>query len=148
MNGMDPDTNSPSTSNIYSYTFNVSASSIDANGHVNNVSYVHWMQDLAIRHWESLGGGEIDDNLNCTWVARSHHIEYLKPAYEGEEIEAKTWIDSIRRVRSIRKYEFRRIQDDCLLARGETDWVFVDVDSGRPKSIPDYVGKYLANQSR
>ena len=131
----------------YQYELAVPPQAIDANGHVNNVSYVQWMQDVAIRHWRSLGGMEIDEEMNCTWVARSHHIEYLSPAFEGEIIEIKTWIDNVRRVRSVRKYEFHRVSDNRLLARGETDWVFVDVDSGRPKSIPEYIGKYVANQN-
>jgi acyl-CoA thioester hydrolase len=143
---MDPET--VAKLKVYSYEFKVPAKAIDANGHVNNVSYVKWMQDAAIRHWESLGGMEIDEDLNCTWVARSHHIEYLAPGYEGDVIETRTWIDNMRRVRSLRKYEFRRRSDDKLLARGETDWVFVDVDSGRPKPIPDYVSICISAQNR
>jgi len=131
----------------YQYALTVPSKAIDANGHVNNVSYVQWMQDAAIKHWESLGGMRIDEDMNCTWVARSHHIEYLSPAFEGESIEVKTWIDNVRRVRSVRKYEFTRTSDGRLLARGETDWVFVDVDTGRPRSIPEYINQFLANQN-
>ena len=142
---MDPET--AEQLKVYRYEFEVPASAIDANGHVNNVSYVKWMQDAAIRHWESLGGMEIDEDLNCTWVARSHHIEYLSPGYEGDVIETKTWIANVRKVRSVRKYAFTRVGDGRLLARGETDWVFVDVDSGRPRPIPDYVGVYIAGEN-
>ena len=139
-----PDLSHPEFS--YRFEISVTARAIDANGHVNNVSYVKWMQDAAIRHWESIGGMQIDEEMNCTWVARSHHIEYLSPAFEGETIEVNTWIDNVRRVRSLRKYEFKSIGDGRLLARGETDWVFVDVETGRPKSIPEYINQYLANQ--
>ena len=45
----------------------------------------------------------------------------------------------MRRVRSLRKYAFLRQPDGQLIARGETDWVFVDVANGRPKPIPDEV---------
>ena len=129
------------------YEFEVPARAIDANGHVNNVSYVKWMQDAAIRHWESLGGMRINEELNCTWVARSHHIEYLSPGYEGDVIETRTWIADVRKVRSLRKYTFTRKSDGRLLARGETDWVFVDVGSGRPRPIPDNVMKFVAGQN-
>lgn len=128
---------------VYLHELTVPAKAIDGNGHVNNVAYVQWMQDVAILHWESLGGMEIDHAENCTWVARSHHIEYLRPAYEDEVIQIRTWIDNVRRVRSVRKYEFKRLSDDQLLARGETDWVFIDVDSGRPKPIPGFVGENI-----
>ncbi len=123
----------------YIHELVVPEEAIDANGHVNNVVYVHWMQDLAIKHWQHIGGADIDHAAGCTWVARSHHIEYLKPAFKGERIVAKTWIATVGKVRSIRRYEFGREGEDKLLARGETDWVFVDVKTGRPRPIPSYV---------
>ena len=113
----------------------VSASAIDGNGHVNNVAYVQWMQDLAVEHYASLHGVEAQ-GPNFTWVVREHKIEYLLTAFEGEEIEAQTWIANVRRVRSLRCYKFVRRPDAKLLVRGETDWVFVDVKTGAPRAIP------------
>ena len=112
---------------------------IDRNLHVNNVAYVKWMQDVAITHSKACIGPDAVRANGYTWVARSHHIEYLKPAVLGDVIDISTWLTSIRRVRCQRKYEFRRLADDQLIARGETDWVFVDAESGRPASIPDSI---------
>jgi len=61
--------------------------------------------------------------IGGTWVARSHHIEYLRPAFAGDEIEARTWIADLRRVRAQRRYEFMRQSDGVIIAKGETDWV-------------------------
>ena len=120
-------------SSIHRVTFTVGSEAIDRNGHVNNVVYVQWMQDLAVHHWRSVGGEAVNAQLGATWVARSHHIEYLRPAFEGDEVEALTWVGDIGRVRSLRKYAFMR--GGQLIARGQTDWVFVDVASGRPRQI-------------
>jgi acyl-CoA thioester hydrolase len=109
---------------------------IDGNGHVNNVAYVQWMQDVAVRHFAAIGGIERMHAVGGTWVARSHRIEYLRPGFAGERIEVRTWVAGCRRVRSLRRYEFVRPTDGAVLARGETDWVFVDVGSGRPRAIP------------
>ena len=110
---------------------------IDANGHVNNVAYVHWMQDVAIGHFESLGGTAIMEEHGATWVARSHHIEYLRPTFAGDEITIRTWIEDMARATSKRRYEFlKNDAPDTLVARGETTWVFLDVATGRPKRIP------------
>ena len=127
-----------SLSPIYTKTFSIPASAIDENGHVNNVAYVQWMQAIAIEHYASIGGIQAQ-GPNATWVVRSHKIEYLLPAYVGEEIEIRTWVENIQRVRSLRKYEFVRKADGKTLVKGETDWVFVDVKSGRPLAIPDEV---------
>ena len=73
---------------------------------------------------------------NRGWFAHEHRIEYLLPAFEGEQIEVRTWVAEVRRVRILRKYEFRRKPDDTLIARGSTQWIYVDLSSGRPLPIP------------
>jgi acyl-CoA thioester hydrolase len=125
-------------SSIYTKSFLIPQSSIDENGHVNNVVYVQWMQDIAVEHYSSIGGVTAQ-GPDATWVVREHKIEYLLPAYVGEEIEIKTWVENLRRVRSLRKYEFVRKADGKVLVRGETDWVFVDLKTGRPLAIPEAV---------
>jgi acyl-CoA thioester hydrolase len=124
---------------IFHQEFVVPQSAIDGNGHVNNVAFVQWMQDLATRHFDSGGVHEVMEAAGGTWVARSHKIEYLSPAFAGEHIQALTWIADFSRVRSLRRYKFLRASDRKLLVRGETDWVFVNAKSGRPCSIPEEI---------
>ena len=125
----------PPATGVYRHQFTVPESAVDQNGHVNNVVYVQWMQDVAVLHYEAAGGNKAMEDAGATWVARSHHVEYLKPTYAGEEVIALTWVENLRRVRSLRRYQFLRQSDNVLLARGETDWVFIDIASGRPRLI-------------
>jgi acyl-CoA thioester hydrolase len=127
-------------SSPYSKIFIVPQSAIDENGHINNVAYVQWMQDIAVEHYSSIGGVGAQ-GPDATWVVREHRIEYLLPAFEGQEIEIKTWVENIRRVRSLRKYEFVRKSDSKVLVKGETDWVFVHTKTGRPLPIPEKVSQ-------
>ena len=117
----------------------VTSEAIDQLGHVNNIEYVRWMQDVAISHSDSVGCTAATRADGAAWVARRHQIEYLRPAFEGDRIEARTWVDGGRRASSVRHYEFVRLGDEVLLARGETEWVYVDLTSGRPRSVPDEV---------
>jgi acyl-CoA thioester hydrolase len=126
-----PDTPDP----VFRYCFAVPVSAVDTNGHVNNVVYVQWMQDVAVRHFKAMGGAEPMARAGATWVVRSHAVEYLRPAFAGEHIEARTWVENLGRARSTRQYEFVRTSDDALLARGATEWVFVDVATGRPRTV-------------
>lgn len=119
--------------------FPVPTEAIDGNGHVNNVAYVQWMQDVAVKHSDAVGCSDATRAAGCTWVARTHKIEYLRPAFAGDRIRLTTWVADFRRVRSLRHYEFHRAADGQLLARGETDWVYIDAQSGRPCSIPESV---------
>jgi acyl-CoA thioester hydrolase len=121
---------------IYYHEFVVPEAVLDANNHVNNVAYVQWMQDVAIAHATSVGGTAQTQAVGATWVARSHRIEYLRPAFAGDFIRLMTWISNFRKARSTRRYKFLRLDDDCILATGETEWVFVDMTSGRPRSVP------------
>ena len=131
-------------SSIYSKIITIPETAIDENGHVNNVAYVQWMQDIAVEHYESIGGTNPMQLIGATWVVREHRIEYQLPAFAGEEIEVRTWVENIRRVRSLRKYEFVRKSDDKVLVKGETDWVFVDAKTGAPRAIPEEVSRVFA----
>jgi len=126
---------------IFSYEFTVPADALDENGHVNNVRYVQWMQEAAVRHYESIGGVPLTLAVGATWVVRSHNIEYLRPAFAGNRIEVRTWVVNIRRVRSLRRYRFLRVTDGKLLVKGETDWVFVDAKTGAPMAVPEEILK-------
>lgn len=129
-------------SSTYSKTIAVPQSTIDDNGHVNNVAYVQWMQEIAVEHYSSIGGVGAQ-GPDATWVVRQHKVEYLLPAFVGEEIEIHTWVEYIRRVRSLRRYEFIRKSDGKSLVKGETDWVFVDVKTGSPRAVPEEVVSIL-----
>jgi len=122
---------------IFTYSFIVPQSAIDEYGHVNNVIYVQWMQDAATRHPESIL--EYKQPENTGWYAREHRIEYITPAYLNDEIEVRTWISEMKRVRVIRKYEFARKADGKVIAKGESQWVFVELTTGRPLVIPPEV---------
>jgi len=144
---------------IHTCQIAVAESAIDANGHVNNIEFVRWMQEAAVSHSDAAGCTAATKQVGATWVVRSHHIQYLRPAFAGDRITVRTWVADFRRAFSLRKYEFVRTQEmngDAasfllaaspfsstprgeVLARGETDWVFVDLTTGRPRSIPNSI---------
>ncbi len=131
------------SNHVYVRSFTIPADVIDENGHANNVAYVQWMQDIAVEHYTAIGGIEAQGE-GVAWFIREHRIEYFLPAFAGEEIEIRTWVENIRRVRSLRKYEFVRKSDGRILVKGETDWVFVDARTGAPRAIPEEVSKVFA----
>ncbi len=115
----------------------VPETAIDDNGHVNNVQYVQWMQDAAMAHSAELGWPqERYAQIGRTWIIRSHTIEYLHSAYAGDAITVYTWVSSLQKIRSLRKYKFYRPADDTVLATAATLFIFCDLESGRPVSIP------------
>ena len=121
---------------IYSYRFTIPIEANDENGHVNNVAYVQWMQDVATMHSDSQGcTRELYQRLGSSWIVRSHHIEYIRPAFAGDEIEIKTWVCNLKRASSLRRYRFLNAVTRSILAQAETDWVYVTASTGRPRKI-------------
>lgn len=98
---------------------------IDELGHVNNLRYIEWMLAAAVDHSIAVGWpAERYRELGNAWVVRSHTIEYLRPAFAGDEVVVRTWVSEMGKVSSRRKYAIVRA-DGQLLARAETLWVFV-----------------------
>lgn len=127
---------------VFVQTFTAPAESIDVNGHVNNLEYLRWMQEVATRHSAAQGWGrERYLQTRTSWVIRSHSIEYLRPAFAGDALALLTWISGFAGHSSPRRYLFWRISDQQILARAETLWVFIDARSGRPNTIP---GEFLS----
>jgi acyl-CoA thioester hydrolase len=126
---------------IYSHEFVVSQGTLDENGHANNVAYVQWMQNIAVLHSSDAGCTQATQAAGAIWVVRSHQVEYLHPAFLGDILSVFTWVVNFRRAMSLRRYKFIRQRDNRVLARGETNWVFVNAKTGRPVTIPEGVRK-------
>jgi acyl-CoA thioester hydrolase len=123
--------------NFFEYFHVVADDEIDEQGHANNVVYVAWMQAAAVAHSAVLGWtAERYQQIGMGWVARSHTIEYLRPAYAGEEIIVQTHVADMKKVTSKRVYRILRKSDRELIAKGETNWAFISYVTGKPTRIP------------
>jgi len=124
---------------IYKFDIHVTTDVVDGNGHVNNVAYIQWLQDAAVRHAQATGCVQATAAMGASWVVRMHHIEYLAPAFAGDTLTMLTWVANFHKVRSLRKYKIIRAEDQTIVARAETDWVFVNAKTSRPLTIPDEI---------
>jgi acyl-CoA thioester hydrolase len=123
---------------LFTKTFSIPGEAIDELGHVSNLKYIAWMQEIAIEH-SAAQGWPVQRYLQggAVWVVRSHFITYIRPAFEGEAITLQTWVAEIKQRSSVRKYLVMRANDQSILVEAETNWVYVDRKSGRPLRIPD-----------
>jgi acyl-CoA thioester hydrolase len=128
---------------VYQFNIPVTADVVDRNGHVNNVAYIQWLQDAAVGHARTSGCTQATTAAGASWVVRTHHIEYLAPAFAGDTLTMLTWVVNFQKVRSLRKYKIIRAKDQTVVARAETDWVFVNAKTGRPMTIPAEVKNTL-----
>lgn len=121
---------------VFTVPLEVRPDHIDANGHVNNVVYVGWLQDAGTAHWTARFEPEVRERWS--WVATRHEIDYLRPiAPDAVGVKALTWVGDPQGPRFSR---FVRIEDaqGRLCAQGVTEWVLVDAATLRPHRIsPD-----------
>lgn len=123
---------------IFRMDITVAQSDIDIQGHVNNTRYVAWMQDVAVAHSAAQGWPMtryVEEGAG--WVVRQHTITYKRPCFLGEVVTACTWISTFAHRQSTRKYLFWRAADRVVLAEAETQWVFINLTTGRPTKVPD-----------
>jgi len=122
---------------VFEHWLTVDRNDVDVLGHVNNVSYVRWMQDAAVAHSAAQGWPtQRYLEIGAGWVARSHWVEYRRPAFCDERIAVLTWVSNFRKVRSLRKYKITRPGDDAVLAVAETDWTFIGFEHQVPRRVP------------
>ncbi|PIE58179.1 MAG: thioesterase [Desulfobulbus propionicus] len=118
----------------------VPRSAIDVNGHTGNVQYVQWMQEAALHHSAQLGWPyERYMELGAAWIIRSHTIEYCHSSYAGDLLQVYTWVSEFKKVRTLRKFKFYRPADDTVIARAATLFIFCNIATGRPQTIPEMV---------
>jgi acyl-CoA thioester hydrolase len=127
-----------SGSRIHSRRFAVPADAIDVNGHVSNLAYVAWMQEIAIEH-STVAGWPVERYraIGAAWVVRSHFVEYLRPAFAGDLVSAHTWVPRFDHRAAPRRYLFVRDDGRQVLAQAETRWVFIDLATGRRRPLPE-----------
>ncbi len=102
---------------------------IDDLGHVNNVVYLRWVQDVAIAHWTTAATAE--QQAAVAWVALRHEIDYKLAAMPGDEIVARTWVGVADSTRFERHTEIVRGRDQKVLARARTVWCPISRASGK-----------------
>lgn len=125
----------------------VTTADIDQMGHTNNVVYLSWCERVAWSHSQTLGlGFDAYERLGTACVARRHELDYLAPTFAGEQLMLGTWIaENTGRVDMWRAYQIVRVADGKTVLRGRTQWICVDLASGRPKRQPaEFVEAYRA----
>ena len=115
----------------------VQPSDIDELGHVNNVVYLRWVQDVAVAHWRSAATAQ--QQADVLWVVIRHEIDYKHPARLEDALVARTWVGAAMRSTFERHTEILRAGDRRLLVRARTLWCPISPGTFRPMDVGDDV---------
>ena len=128
----------------------VVASDIDAYNHVNNSVYLSWMDQVAWSHSTSLGV-PLEECLRIRRGMALHRteIDYQRAAVLGDRVWVGTWIvNADGRLRVERRFQIKRAPEGETLARARTDYVCINLDSGRAVRMPEtFLERYRPNSA-
>lgn len=125
---------------VHNQQFQVRLYECDAYGHVNNAVYLRYMEEAALGASAAVGYPWTRySEMGRTWFTRDTSVEYFYPITFGDSIEVRTWLTDLRRVRSLRVYEMVLAGTEQLVARGLTDWTYIDTKTKQPVQVPDEV---------
>lgn len=127
----------PEGRQVFRLTFEPQPEDIDENGHVNNVVYLRWAQDMGTAHWRSRAPAEAQ--AEWAWIALRHEVDYRRALMPGETAQARTWVSET--ADGPRFDRFIRIDgpDGAMCAQVKTTWVLIEQATGRPRRVPAWM---------
>lgn len=122
----------------YTLQLTVRSAELDELGHVNNVVYLGWIEQVARAHAEAVGAGFDDMSaMGVVAVVRKHSLHYHRSALLGDEVEIQTAIVEGGGLKAVRQNRIINAINGELLVDGQTEWVWINPQTGRPKRPPE-----------
>ncbi|TCM20613.1 acyl-CoA thioester hydrolase [Novosphingobium sp. PhB165] len=115
----------------YRFPIGIDPDDIDFMGHVNNASYLKWVQAAVLDHWRAIAPAEaIAQHL---WVAIKHEITYRRPAFLEDDVIATVLLEKVQGARAFYETVIRRGEE--VLAEVKSSWCCIDADTKRPARL-------------
>jgi YbgC/YbaW family acyl-CoA thioester hydrolase len=124
----------------------VRPSEIDYNGHVHQSAYLDYLLFARVDQMQRCYKMPIEEFLKrgLTWTTKSISIDYLKSLYMNERILIRTWIESLGESSVNVHFHILKSNSGAIAAEGESTYVLVDAETGRPAAIPEDMKKKLS----
>jgi acyl-CoA thioester hydrolase len=107
---------------------------MDAFGHVNNVTFLRYLEEARIDLMFRLAPGEGETSFTGGSVVARHEIDYLRPlVHRHEPVTIESWVTDITAASMTVKYEVK--DEDTLYARAATVVVPYSLVHQRPRRI-------------
>jgi len=117
----------------FSHAIKVLPTDIDELGHVNNVVYLRWVQEVAVAHWQYAASALLKETY--LWVVIRHEIDYYQPSFLDDNIIGYTWVGEHRGAKFDRYVRICKADNNKIVAEAKTTWCLLDAKTMRPKRI-------------
>ena len=124
------------------FSIGIDPEDIDFMGHVNNASYLKWVQAAVLDHWRALTPTEAV--AQKMWVALKHEITYRKPAFLEDDVIATVLLERVQGARAFYETIIRRGEE--VLAEVKSSWCCVDAETLRPARLTrDVIQRFFSS---
>lgn len=129
---------------IFTQRFPVDGGDIDELGHVNNIVYLRYAQEIAVAHWRARASAGMVGAY--VWVVMRHEVDYRAPLTLGDDVEARTWVDNAPQGAVWARFvEIRNAGAEKLAAQIKSSWALLDAQTRRVRRVPqEIVRRFLA----
>ncbi|MEM1125191.1 MAG: thioesterase family protein [Bacteroidota bacterium] len=117
------------------YTLEVRWGDMDAFGHVNNSTYFTYFEQARIAWLGTLPEGDLGGSHGP--VVAQAACTYKRPVRYPATLQIEVRVGALGRSRLPTTYVVRH--DKAVVATGEALLVWVDLNTGRPRSLPDAI---------
>lgn len=108
---------------------------IDFAGHVSNIVYIRWLEDLRMQVLNTYLPLNVLMARGIVPVVMRTTIDYKKPVKLPDIVTATMWASDVGNVKGILSAEF--IVNETIVATAEQTGLFVKMESGRPVAFPE-----------
>lgn len=120
---------------IFTRPLLIESGDIDELGHVNNIVYLRWAQEMATAHWLARAPQQMI--ADYVWVVRRHEAEYRDALAPGDQIEARTWVSEAPHGAVWPRFvQISKLSTPKPAAEIRTDWCLLDRATRRVKRVP------------
>ena len=128
---------------MFRHPIAIDPSDIDHMGHVNNATYLKWVQEAVVDYWNSVAPP--DAVARHLWVALKHEITYLRPTFLQDVVVAEVIAEKVEGARAMFTTVLRRGEE--VLSEIKSSWCCLDAVTHRPARLArDVVGRFLPAQ--
>mgnify|MGYP001438340815 FL=1 len=122
--------------------FPVDAADIDELGHVNNIVYLRWAQDIATAHWRARAGAELVERY--VWVVLRHEADYRAALTLGDDVEVRTHVDDAPQGAAWARFvDIYKAGSEKPAVQIKSNWAMLDAQTRRVKRVPlDLIARF------
>jgi len=126
---------------MFRHPIAIDPADIDQMGHVNNATYLKWVQEAVVDYWRSVAPPEAV--ARHLWVALKHEITYLRPTFLQDVVVAEVIAEKVEGARAMFTTVVRRGEE--VLSEIKSSWCCLDAATLRPARLArDVVGMFIS----